>query len=159
MNIRAIAGSSRQNQNISPAAGDTFEILQREVNRLFDDFLLTDQRDTNRRLLVPHVDVSETNTEIELTAEMPGLEDKDVDITVNDNLLIIRGEKQAETDRKDKNFHIVERAYGSLYRAFTMPNGVDPTQITATMSNGVLKIKIPKPQGSQPKKIEVKAEP
>ena len=89
--------------------------------------------------------------------EMSNHEQKDVDITVNDNVLIIRGEKQAETDRKDKNFQVVERTYGSLYRAFSLPNGVDPAQITATMSNGVLKIKMPKPQASQPKKIEVKA--
>ncbi|HEY2446519.1 MAG TPA: Hsp20/alpha crystallin family protein [Rhizomicrobium sp.] len=105
---------------------------------------------------MPRTDLTETDNEIEVTAELPGLERNDVDISVNDGVLVVRGEKKAETEKKDKNYHIAERTYGSFYRALQLPPGVDPSAIRATMSKGVLKITIPKPTHSETKKIEVK---
>ena len=143
----------------SPA--NVFGSLQREIDRLFDDFtrgsmgMLGPQAQTN---LMPSIDVTETDKEIEITAELPGLERKDVEITLEDDVLTIRGEKKVETrqDDKSKNFHVAERSYGVFFRAIQLPAGVDPSRIQATMSNGVLKITIPRPAGSQPAKIEVK---
>ena len=93
-----------------------------------------------------------------ITAEMPGLERKDVEISVEDDVLTIRGEKKVESeqDDKNKNYHLTERSYGVFYRVLQLPPGVDPSKIQATMSNGVLKITIPKPARSEAKKIEVK---
>jgi HSP20 family protein len=107
---------------------------------------------------MPSIDVTETDKEIEITAELPGLERKDVDISIEDDLLTIRGEKKVETkeEDKDKNYHVSERSYGVFYRVIQLPPGVDPASIQAVMSKGVLKLTIPKPAKAEPKKIEVK---
>jgi HSP20 family protein len=142
-----------------------FGLLQREVDRLFEEFsrglpMLSTQAAMN---IVPSIDVTETDKEIEITAELPGLERKDVDISLEDDVLTIRGEKKAESepsDKKrnggDKNYHLSERSYGVFYRMLQLPPGIDPSAVKATMSNGILKITIPKPARTQAKKIEVK---
>jgi HSP20 family protein len=138
--------------------------LHREIDRLFDDLTrggfgtLPSPAQTN---LMPSIDVTETDKEIEITAELPGLERKDVDISIEDDLLTIRGEKKVETKQedqggKDKNYHVSERSYGMFYRVIQLPPGVDPSSIQAVMSKGVLKLTIPKPAKAEPKKIEVK---
>ena len=91
-----------------------------------------------------------------MTVEMPGLERGDVEISLEDNVLTIRGEKRMEADRDDKNVYVSERAYGVFLRTIELPPGVDPSSINATMQNGVLKITIPKPANAEAKKIEVK---
>jgi HSP20 family protein len=112
--------------------------------------------------IVPSVDVAETDKEIEITAELPGLERKDVEISLEDDVLTIRGEKKTESvqdnkkDGDNKNYHLNERSYGVFYRVLQLPPGIDPSSVKATMSNGVLKITIPKPARTQAKKIEVK---
>jgi len=153
MNIRAIVPVPRTGRGMVRQTGSLFDSLQQEVDRLFEDF----SRGTGNGAmqLMPNMDVAETDKNIELTVELPGLQQGDVDISINDNMLVIRGEKKAETERKDKNFHLVERAYGTFYRAFELPQGVDPSQIAATMSNGVLKVTIPKPAQAEPRRIEV----
>jgi HSP20 family protein len=102
------------------------------------------------------MDVTETDKEIEVTAELPGLEEKDVQINLADNLLTIRGEKKAEKEQKDKNYRLVERSYGSFERMLELPEGVSPDAIKANIAKGVLKVTIPKPAPAQAKKIEVK---
>jgi len=126
-----------------------------EIDRLFDDFSrgfaglgATD--------LAPRMDVSETDKEIELTAELPGLEEKDVQINFADDVLTIRGEKKSETEQKDKSYRLVERSYGSFTRSVALPSGIDPDSIKATIANGVLKVTVPKPAAADAKKIEVK---
>ena len=104
-------------------------------------------------------DVTQTDKEIVITAELPGLERKDVDVTIEDNILTIRGEKKIEAERKDgerKNVHVSERVYGVFYRMLELPPGIDPSTVEATMSKGVLKITIPKPTRNETKKIDVK---
>jgi HSP20 family protein len=141
-----------------------FGSLHREIDRLFDDLTrggfgtLPSPAQTN---LMPSIDVTETDKEIQITAELPGLERKDVDISIEDDLLTIRGEKKVETKQedqedKDKNYHVSERSYGVFYRVIQLPPGVDPSSIQAVMSKGVLKLTIPKPAKAEPKKIEVK---
>jgi HSP20 family protein len=150
---------SRDGANLARPSLNPFGSLQREIDRLFDEFTrgLGIPGGTLNNL-VPKTDVAETDKSIEITAELPGLERKDVDISLEDNMLVIRGEKKIEKEEKDesKDYHIAERRYGAFYRMIELPKGVDASRIQATMSNGVLKVTIPKPAQSEAKKIEVK---
>jgi HSP20 family protein len=160
MALRALTPSGNGgSRSVQPVT--VFGTLHREIDRLFDDFtrggfgLMAAPAQSN---LLPSIDVTETDKEIEVTAELPGLERKDVEISMDDDVLTIRGEKKVEAKQEDKNknYHVTERGYGVFVRAIQLPAGVDPSSIQATMSNGVLKITIPKPAKSEPKKIEVK---
>jgi HSP20 family protein len=162
MNLRALMpfGSGNGGTRTQPPA-HLFGSLHREVDRLFEDFTGNalgpfGQAQVN---LVPSIDVSETDKEIVITAEMPGLERKDIDISLADDVLTIRGEKKIEKqegDEKNRNYHVAERGYGVFLRGIQLPSGIDPSSIEATMSKGVLRITIPKPEKAEPKKIEVK---
>jgi HSP20 family protein len=142
--------------------GEPFTILQREIDRLFDDFTRgwpsmgwpTAGRTAE---LIPSMDVAETEKEIEITAELPGLEEKDVQVHVADNVLTIKGEKKSEKEQKEKNYRMFERGYGSFSRTIELPAGTNPDTIQASLSNGVLKVIVPKPAPAQVKKVEVKA--
>jgi len=160
MNLRALVPFAQRSNSIRPEVG-VFGTLHREIDRLFEDFTrgvsIAGTPMTNS--LLPSIDATETDKEIVITAELPGLERKDVDVTLEDGILIIRGEKKIEaeqTDDKNKNVHVAERAYGIFYRMLELPPGVDPSTVQATMSKGVLKVTIPKPAHSETKKIEVK---
>ena len=158
MNLRSLIPSGNGGTRTNPS-GNPFGFLHREIDRLFEDFTRGMRRGRpGPGQLVPSIDVTETEKEIVITAEMPGLERKDVEISVEDDVLTIRGEKKVESeqDDKNKNYHLSERSYGVFYRVLQLPPGVDPSKIQATMSNGVLKITIPKPARSEAKKIEVK---
>jgi HSP20 family protein len=150
---------SRNRQELGRPEPNVFGFLQREVDRLFEDFArgLGPMSAANGKL-APSMEVTETDKELVISAELPGLERKDVDISLDDNVLTIRGEKKSETspDDKNKNVHVSERSYGVFYRVLELPSGIDPSSVQATMSKGVLKITIPKPARAQPKKIEVK---
>ena len=140
-------------------ATQPFLSLQREIDRLFEDFTrgFPSFSAGNGGKLMPSTDVTETDKEIEITAELPGLEDKDVQINLSDNLLTIRGEKNAEKEEKDKNYRLVERSYGAFERIIALPEGVKGDDIKATIAKGVLTVKVPKPAQTQAKKIEVKS--
>ena len=127
--------------------------LHREIDRLFNEFV--QGGGGGQANIVPNIEISETDKAIEVSAEMPGLERKDVEISIEDDALTIRGEKKIE-ENKDKNVQHSERAYGVFLRVLQLPPGIDPSSVQATMSNGVLKITIPKPAKPEPKKIEVK---
>jgi HSP20 family protein len=148
-------------QSASPArqAFSPFTSLQREIDRLFDDFS-SGFGGFGRAApeLVPSMDVAETDKEIELVAELPGLEDKDVEVSVSDGVLTIRGEKKAEKEEKQKNWHRVERSYGAFARSIQLPPGIDPNAIKASLAKGVLKVTVPKPASAAPRKIAVKAD-
>lgn len=168
MNVRSLV-PFRDRQSAARPAFYLFGSLQREVDRLFDDFArgfgsLAAGGNGN---LMPSMDITETDKEFVITAELPGLERKDVEISLEDNVLTIRGEKkmEIEPDDKDKddknkdtnkNVHVSERSYGVFYRVIELPASIDPSSVQATMSNGVLKIIIPKPARPESKKIEVK---
>jgi HSP20 family protein len=159
MNLRTLV-PFRDRQTLARPDMYVVGSLQREVDRLFDDFArgfgaLAAVGNGN---LMPSMDITETDNEYVITAELPGLERKDVDISLDDNVLTIRGEKKVESapDDKNKNFHVSERSYGLFYRVLELPGRVDPASVRATMSKGVLKITIPKPARPETKKIEVK---
>ena len=139
-----------------------FLSLQREIDRLFEDFTrgfpsIPGFAGGNGGALVPNTDLTETDKEIEITAELPGLEEKDVQINLADNLLTIRGEKKAEKEEKDKNYRLVERSYGSFERTIALPEGVKAEDVKATIAKGVLTVTVSKPAPAQAKKIEVKS--
>jgi HSP20 family protein len=90
-----------------------------------------------------------------MTAEVPGIEEKDIEIKIEDNTLSLRGERKFEKETKEENYHRIERSYGSFYRAFTLPNSIDPDRIQAEHENGVLKISMPKRQELKPRKVKI----
>jgi HSP20 family protein len=129
--------------------------LHREIDRLFNEFA-QGMGPNDAQSIIPSIEISETDKAIEISAEMPGLERKDVEISIEDDTLTIRGEKKVEENQKDKNVQLSERSYGVFYRVLQLPPGIDPSSIQATMANGILKVTIPKPAKAEPKKIEVK---
>ncbi len=157
MNLKSLIPAGRQRDMTQ--TDHPFFSLQREIDRLFEDFSRGFPAMGNGGLskMTPTMDVAETDKEIELTAELPGLEQKDVQINLADNVLTIKGEKNAEKEQKDKNYRLVERSYGSFERSLALPDGVDADAIKASIDKGVLKVVIPKPAPAQVKKVEVKA--
>jgi HSP20 family protein len=125
--------------------------LRREIDRLFED---TFTRDGNN--WTPAVDIKESDNDIRIDLELPGLRPEDVEITAENGLLTIRGEKRSERkEGEEGRFHVVERSYGTFMRTFTLPQGVDENQIQAEFSDGVLSVRIPKAALPQPKRIQI----
>lgn len=115
------------------------------INSLFDDFLesLDWPVVAEGGVLTPRIDVSETDKEVTVTAEMPGLDEKNIDISLERNSLIIRGEKQTEKKSKEKRYSQVERTYNSFYRAIPLPYEVDDKKVNATYKKGILTVQLP----------------
>jgi HSP20 family protein len=105
------------------------------------------------------VDITEDEASYKVTAELPGMSEKEIEVVVSDGTLTLKGEKRAEKEQKEKNFYLSERSYGSFQRSFTLPEGVDREKITADFAKGVLTIGMPKTAKAKEaeKKIEVKA--
>jgi len=118
--------------------------LHREIDRLFSEFA-QGIGPGGAQSIIPNIEITETDKSIEVSAEMPGLERKDVEISIEDDTLTIRGEKKVEENQKEKNVQLSERSYGVFLRVLQLPPGIDPSSVQATMSNGVLKLTIPKP--------------
>ncbi|ADZ71925.1 Hsp20/alpha crystallin family protein [Polymorphum gilvum] len=137
---------------------DPFAVMRKEMNRLFGEVQkkLPDVEWFGAGF--PAIDVTETEAGLELTAELPGVAEKDIDISVSDRLLTIKGEKRAEKEIKEEDRHVTERSYGSFRRAMTLPFAPDPDKVEAHMDNGVLTVHLPKPVEAQEqtRKIEVK---
>ena len=108
---------------------------------------------------VPAIDMSEDEKAYKISAELPGLDAKDVDVSVSGNMLVLKGEKRQEREEKDKNYYLSERAFGSFQRSFELPASIDRDKVAADFSKGVLTITLPKtPEAQkQQKKIEVKS--
>ncbi len=103
----------------------------------------------------PAIDTLETDDALLLRADIPGVDPKDVDIEVHDNVLTLKGERKVESDVKEDNFHRVERAYGSFSRSFTLPRSVDAEKVEAGYNRGVLEIRLPKRPEAKPRQIKV----
>lgn len=137
--------------------------LHQQLDRMFEDFLDTGFPRMGgfqwERGFSPDMDVSETDGQIEVTAELPGIDEKDVDVTLADNVLTVRGEKKSESreEDKDKDHYRLERSYGAFRRSFRLPAEIDADKVTATFDKGVLKIAIAKKETARPpvRKIEV----
>lgn len=151
-----------------------FENLRREIDRLFDDFHPFGWRLPVTRSpfdlafhrlsgagwpVAPAIDLAEKEKQYEITAELPGLDEKDVEIGLSGRTLTIKGEKKEEKEERQKDYYMSERRYGSFQRAFQLPEGVDADKIDATFSKGILTVRLPKTVGAQraEKKISIKA--
>jgi HSP20 family protein len=133
--------------------------LRSEMDRLWDEYFGTGRRAFRmEEAWLPAVDISETGDKITVKAEIPGMEAKDIEISMVGDTLTIKGEKKAETEEKDENYHMVERSYGSFSRAVKLPAVVDAEKVEATYKNGVLTVVLPKKEEVKPKAIEIKAE-
>ncbi len=153
-----------------PAVWRPFESLRREVDRLFEDFDRGFWRFPSRSLIemepfwrrgaaTPMVDVVEREKDYQLTAELPGMEEKDIELKVSKDVMTIKGEKKEEKEEKKKDYYMSERRYGAFQRSFPLPDGVDSDKIEATFKKGVLTVTLPKkPEAIKPeRKIEVKS--
>ncbi len=128
--------------------------LQNRVNSIFRDMNESEGPLTTASF-VPAVDIYEDNKKVVLKLEVPGIEEKDLDIRVENNTLTVKGERKFEKEEKEENFHRIERRYGSFYRAFTLPSTVDTEHINANYKNGVLVLELSKKPEAQPKQIKV----
>ena len=149
------------------AMPDIWQSFRTDMDRLFDRFggsfglpslpRLFDLEPTNS-YAAPAVDVTESDGAFSITAELPGLDEKDIDVSVSGDLLAIKGEKREEKEEKNKNYYLSERSYGQFQRSFSLPSGIDRDKINAEFSKGVLTITLPKSAEAQKqqKKIEVK---
>lgn len=156
-------GSNKGSEIAKSDEGNPVFSLQRDVNRVFEDFWKRlDQPlgafgrwDTGG----PRMDVTETESAIEVSVELPGIDQKDVDVSLTDSALTIKGEKKSEQEESKKGYQLLERSYGSFYRSIPLPPGVDADKTAAQFKNGVLTVTLPKTQEelSRVKKIEVKA--
>ncbi len=152
-------------------ADDAFPLssLQRRMNRMFDDFF-GDFGDGGLNPLgvlgrsaadfAPRMDVSETDKEIVISAELAGIDQKDVDVTLQDDVLTIRGEKKIERDEKNGRYSLTERSCGTFSRSIVLPTEVEQDKIDASYKQGVLTIRLPKVPAPEPKtkKIEIKTQ-
>ncbi|HVY59685.1 MAG TPA: Hsp20/alpha crystallin family protein [Xanthobacteraceae bacterium] len=141
--------------------GDALGSLFREIEKTFEDFShRTPFAGLSTDLSAPKIDIVEGKDGIEVTAELPGVDEKDVDITLSEDMLTIRGEKKVERDEKDKekNWRVVERSYGSFSRSIALPYEPDPGKVEAKFDKGVLHVHLPKPAeiAKKEKKIEIK---
>jgi HSP20 family protein len=128
--------------------------MQNRMNSLFRG-LNEDEAPMTTASFVPAVDIYEDTQKVVLKLEVPGIEEKDLDIRVENNTLTVKGERKFEKEEKEENFHRIERSYGSFYRAFTLPSTVDTENVGASYNAGVLKLELKKKPEAQPKQIKV----
>jgi len=134
--------------------------LQQEVNRLFTGNVAQgfEGEGIARGSWSPSVDIYENKDQIVVEAELPGMNRDDFDLSIENNIITLRGERRFEKDEETDNYHRVERAYGSFTRSFTMPNTVSAEGATADYRNGVLRVTLPKREDTRARRIEVKIE-
>lgn len=151
--------------------------LRREIDRLFDEFASDFGFGRGRSLfdwspfrhfdvprvaggmIAPRVDVTESDKQIKITAELPGMTDKDIELVLTDDVLTLKGEKSEEKEQKDEDFHLSERTYGSFRRSFRIPDNVNAEKVAAAFKNGVLTVTLPKTKRApkKEKKVNIRA--
>lgn len=144
--------------------------LRNEIESLFDDFRFPTRHFPFRRSrlaldtpwmrsqswpVAPAVDFVEREKDYEISAELPGLDEKDVEVKLANGILTIKGEKQEQKEEREKDYYLSERRYGSFQRTFQMPDGVDAAKIEATFANGVLKVTLPKTKEAQQSETKI----
>jgi HSP20 family protein len=163
---------ARPEENQSARALSPLSSLRREIDRLFDDLHFGTWLRTPGNVFdvepfwrgelsfgkAPAVDIAERDKEYEITAELPGMEEKDIDVKFANGMLTINGEKREEKEEKKKDYYLSERRYGTFQRSFSVPEGVDTDKIDASFKNGVLTVILPKSPEAQKseKKIAIK---
>src|SRR5436309_1925415 len=148
-----------EDRSLAHRGGDPFSYLRNQINRVFDDFWgepwLEPRGDMGAAGFWPQVDVTETDKEIKVCAEIPGVEPKDIDVSVEDGRLTIKGEKEYEREEKEKGQYRMERSYGSFERAIELPAEVDESKAKAEFKKGVLRLTLPKRPGAQSRRKKI----
>lgn len=131
--------------------------LQGEVNRLFDSFFGSGTRNGNGALRrwIPSMDLVEADDDLVLRADLPGMNEDDVQIEIKDNVLTVSGERRSEHEDKQESFYRAERSFGHFARSLTLPDGVDPDSVQATFEKGVLEVRVPKPAERKPHRVAI----
>jgi len=144
------------------SGNDPFMTLHREMNRLFDDVIRGPVGPARAQgggqspmLMSPNVDVTETEKEVRVRAELPGVAEKDIELSLDDNVLTLRAEKRQERTEEREGVHFSERSFGTFQRSFRIPFRINPDQVQAKFENGVLTVTLPKGQQSQSHRIQV----
>jgi HSP20 family protein len=134
-----------------------FTTVQDRLNRLFRESYGAEDREEalTTSSFAPAVDVYEDEHNVTLKVQVPGIDEKDIDVRIENNTLTVHGERKFEKEEKEENFRRVESSYGSFTRSFTLPSTVDPEKVSADYSKGVLKIVLPKKAEAKPKQIKV----
>lgn len=154
MNIKNILPWKKDGRQVAVRKDDQFGEMHRQMQTMFDDFFQgfgaispwgrNGDSGLSGSLFYPRVDVSETSKEVKITADLPGMDEKDLDISLTREALTIKGERKTEREAKDKDFHRVERSYGSFQRVIPLPCAIDEKKVEASVKNGVLSITLPK---------------
>lgn len=163
MAIRNLVPFGRRNVPVKRDDENPFSLLRREMDSLFDNFLGgfgMEPFEGRLGSFSPRVDMAENDREIRVSVELPGMDDKDIDVSLNKDALTIRGEKKEEKEQKGKDYYRMERSYGSFSRTIPLPVEIDTEKADASFKKGVLNITLPKTSKSvvETKKIAVKAE-
>jgi HSP20 family protein len=135
-----------------------FTTLQNEMNRLFNTVFDSPTPGGNGNTLrrwMPAMDLVESGDHFVLRADLPGLDQEDVKIELDDSTLTISGERKAEHEEKEEGYYRLERAFGSFSRTLQLPKGIDPEAVNASFDRGVLEVRIPKPEQRKPRRIEI----
>ena len=137
-----------------------FDRMRRDMDRLWDSFLegVPGRRGEERGEWLPSLDVSETKNELVVKAEVPGMDHKDIDISLSNGVLTIKGEKKQEREEKEADYHLVERSYGSFVRSVQLPIEVQGDKINASYMDGIVRITLPKSEEAKKKEIKIKVE-
>jgi len=137
-----------------------FERMTKEMDRFGDSFLegtLRKRREDGTEWF-PSLDVSETKSDFVVKAELPGIDPKDIDVSLNDGMLTIRGEKKQEKEEKEENYHFIERSYGTFSRSVSLPRDLKHDKISASYKDGVLRVVLPKSEEAKKEEIKIKVE-
>ncbi len=145
-------------RELMPALSEEMFDMRRQINRMFDNLFRGELPEPSELdgIWNPSVDIAERENEYLVKVELPGVNKDDVRITLEENLLTIRGEKKQEKESKDANYHRMERSYGSFQRSFTLPTSVKADKIDASYRDGILTVTLPKADEAKRKQIEVK---
>lgn len=167
MQIKDLIPWSRERNEVSRKGDDNDNpvlSLQREINRVFENFWNHfdrpfDGRSGSLSVGTPSMDITESDQEVEVSVELPGMDEKDIEVTLTQDVLTIRGEKNVEKEEKKKGYHLSERSYGTFYRRVPLPPGIDTDKSKADFKKGVLTISLPKTAEAQAqvKRIKVNA--
>ncbi|HID22498.1 MAG TPA: Hsp20/alpha crystallin family protein [Planctomycetaceae bacterium] len=152
----------REQSEVEPTPETSLARLRREMDALFDRFfrqpwdLWGREWPTGGWISAPRTDLADSADEVTVTMELPGIDPKDVDISISGDMLTVRGEKRAESEEKKRDYHYVERQFCSFQRTVQLPSTVDPEKVDASYRNGVLTIRVAKHPGARPRKIRVR---
>ena len=135
--------------------GHPLEGFRREMDRVLEDFL--SGWGARKGGFVPALDVHETESDVVVTVEVPGLSAKEIDISVSDDVLTVRGEKKTEHEEEGRNYHLIERSCGSFHRSVPLPASVKSGEAAASCKEGVLTVTLPKAEKARARKIEIKS--